>query len=204
MDALTVSPRDAPAAHRARARGRQPAPGTAAWLAAAIAAACRGETSAIESARATQSLLRTALRERGWLPEDMLAGDPSRYRSRTLHVDRAAGVSIRVLAWRHGQQTPIHDHVAWCVIGVYEGIEHERRYSISPDGGGEQLVHSEDRVMRAGDTAVLLPPDDIHEVRCASDHAVSIHVYGAALDPETPSMRRAYGAAQKAKSYVVR
>lgn len=32
-----------------------------------------------------------------------------------------------------GQTTPIHDHVSWCVTGVYRGREHETRYRMERD-----------------------------------------------------------------------
>jgi predicted metal-dependent enzyme (double-stranded beta helix superfamily) len=58
--------------------------------------------------------------------------------------------------------------------------------------GTTRLLVAADRAMRAGETAVLLPPDDIHEVSCLTDDAVSIHIYGSALGTEEPSMRHAY------------
>ena len=165
---------------------------TASSLAAAIAAACRGDDAPVQRAHIAEGLLRSALRGGMWLPSSVLASDPSHYRSRTLHVDRASDITIRVLAWRRGQRTPIHDHIAWCVIGVYSGCERELRYSALDTHGSTRLLVAADHAMRAGETAVLLPPDDIHEVSCLTDDAVSIHIYGRALDVEEPSMRQAY------------
>lgn len=165
---------------------------TASSLAAAIAAACRGDDAPAQRAHIAEGLLRGALRDGMWLPGNVLESDPSHYRSRTLHVDREAGITIRVLAWRRGQRTPIHDHVAWCVIGVYSGCERELRYSAMDAQGTTRLLVAADHAMRAGQTAVLLPPDDIHEVSCLTDDAVSIHIYGRALDVEEPSMRQSY------------
>ena len=165
---------------------------TASSLAAAIAAACRGDDAPAQRAHIAEGLLRSALRAGMWLPGAVLESDPSHYRSRTLHVDRESGITIRVLAWRRGQRTPIHDHVAWCVIGVYSGCERELRYSAMNARGTSRLLVAADHAMRAGETAVLLPPDDIHEVSCLTDDAVSIHIYGRALELDEPSMRQAY------------
>ena len=145
-----------------------------------------------QRAHIAEELLRSALRAGMWLPGSVLESDPLRYKSRTLHVDHETGITIRVLAWRRGQRTPIHDHIAWCVIGVYSGCERELRYSAMDAHGTTRLVVSADHAMRAGQTAVLLPPDDIHEVSCLTDDAVSIHIYGRALEAEEPSMLRAY------------
>lgn len=173
------------------ARSRRPR-STASSLAAAIAAACRGDDAPTERAHVAEGLLRSALRDGMWLPSTVLASDPSHYKSRTLHVDHDAGITIRVLAWRRAQRTPIHDHVAWCVIGVYSGCERELRYSAVDMHGTARLRIVADHTMRAGETAVLLPPDDIHEVSCLTEHAVSIHIYGRALDADEPSMRQPY------------
>ncbi|MBV8529589.1 MAG: cysteine dioxygenase family protein [Candidatus Dormibacteraeota bacterium] len=179
------------AAPRRDSRSRRPR-STASSLAAAIAAACRGEEAPEQRARSAEGLLRSALRAGMWLPSSVLETDPSRYRSRTLHVDHESGITIRVLAWRRAQRTPIHDHVAWCVIGVYAGSERELRYSAVDVRGGTRLRVVADHKVRAGETAVLLPPDDIHEVSCLTENAVSIHIYGQALEAETPSMRQSY------------
>ena len=178
-------------APRRDTRQRRPR-STASSLAAAIAAACRGDDAPAQRAHIAEGLLRSALRTGMWLPSSVLESDPSSYRSRTLHVDHESGITIRVLAWRRAQRTPIHDHVAWCVIGVYAGCERELRYSAVDMHGTTRLRIVADHAMRAGETAVLLPPDDIHEVSCLTDDAVSIHIYGHALDSDAPSMRQSY------------
>lgn len=165
---------------------------TASALATAIATACRGDDTPAQRAHIAEGLLRSALRAGLWLPGGALESDPSHYKSRTLHIDRESGITIRVLAWRRGQHTPIHDHVAWCVIGVHSGCERELRYSAIDTHGTTRLLVSADHTMHAGQTAVLLPPDDIHEVSCLTDDAVSIHIYGRALEVDEPSMLHAY------------
>jgi predicted metal-dependent enzyme (double-stranded beta helix superfamily) len=165
---------------------------TPASLAAAIAAGTRGVHVPAQRAAIAEAVLRRALRESSWLPDSFLETNATHYRSRTLHVDRESGITIRVLAWRRGQRTPIHDHVAWCVIGVYAGAERELRYSAAEMQGGTRLLLADDHVMHAGQTAVLLPPDDIHDVSCLTHDAVSIHIYGSALEADAPSMRQAY------------
>src|SRR5687768_14753466 len=57
------------------------------------------------------------------LTREQRTGDPERYRSHVLHAE--SDFSIVALTWRPGQETPIHDHVTWCVFGVIQGIEHE-------------------------------------------------------------------------------
>ncbi|MGH7686799.1 MAG: metal-dependent hydrolase [Candidatus Dormibacteria bacterium] len=166
--------------------------GAAGDFVAAIESDCRVVKTPIQRAHIAQALVSSALRDGDWLPERFLTNEATRYRSRTLHVGHESGITIRVLAWRRGQHTPIHDHVSWCVIGVYAGQERELRYSNVSMSATPRLRLTGDHVMRAGETALLLPPDDIHEVCCLTDDAVSIHVYGRALEGDAPSMRHMY------------
>ena len=73
-----------------------------------------------------------------------------------------------------GQKTPIHDHLAWGLIGIYRGSQDEEIYR--PSEGTIELVRR--RPLAPGDHYVLLPPlDDVHCVRTTSDvTSVSIHL----------------------------
>jgi len=73
-----------------------------------------------------------------------------------------------------GSKTPIHDHLAWGVIGLYAGNQDEELYQ--PGDGAIDLVRR--RALVPGDYYVLLPPvDDIHCVRTTSaETSVSIHL----------------------------
>jgi predicted metal-dependent enzyme (double-stranded beta helix superfamily) len=70
--------------------------------------------------------------------------------------------------------TPIHDHLAWGLVGLYRGAQDEEIY-VKQDGGLELL---ERRLLRPGDFYVLIPPrGDIHRVRTTSaETSVSIHL----------------------------
>jgi len=71
-------------------------------------------------------------------------------------------------------QTPVHDHLAWGLVGLYRGTQDEEIYL--PGEHGLELV--ERRSLAPGDFYALLPPrDDIHRVRTTSpDTSVSIHL----------------------------
>jgi predicted metal-dependent enzyme (double-stranded beta helix superfamily) len=73
-----------------------------------------------------------------------------------------------------GAQTPVHDHLAWGLVGLYRGTQDEEIYAQSE--GGLQLA--EKRALSPGDFYVLMPPrDDIHRVRTTSpETSVSIHL----------------------------
>ena len=74
-----------------------------------------------------------------------------------------------------GSMTPVHDHLAWGLVGLYKGNQDEEFYE--PGGGRLRLVRQ--RPLRPGDYYTLLPPrDDVHRVRTTSNvTSVSIHLW---------------------------
>jgi 3-mercaptopropionate dioxygenase len=81
-----------------------------------------------------------------------------------------------------GSATPVHDHLAWGLIGLYRGQQEEtvyaRRNDDAPVGEHEELTLSLQRVVNQGDLYPLLPPvEDIHRVRTISaETSVSLHL----------------------------
>jgi predicted metal-dependent enzyme (double-stranded beta helix superfamily) len=73
-----------------------------------------------------------------------------------------------------GAATPVHDHLAWGLVGLYAGTQDEEVFA--QRDGGLELV--ERRALAPGDFYALIPPaDDIHRVRTTSaDTSVSIHL----------------------------
>ena len=75
-----------------------------------------------------------------------------------------------------GSATPIHDHLAWGLVGLYRGTQDEEIYAAGDDG----RVEPRRAAARSshGDFYALLPPrDDIHRVRTTSaETSVSIHL----------------------------
>jgi predicted metal-dependent enzyme (double-stranded beta helix superfamily) len=90
-----------------------------------------------------------------------------------------------------GAATPIHDHLAWGLVGLYRGEQDEEIYASRDDA----LALVERRSLVPGDFYPLLPPrDDIHRVRTTSaETSVSIHlltndtgcVWRHSFDPES-------------------
>jgi predicted metal-dependent enzyme (double-stranded beta helix superfamily) len=97
---------------------------------------------------------------------------------------------VVALVWLPGQRTPIHDHVSWCVVGVYRGVEHETRYRLAPHG----VVPVGTLEARPGHVEALVPPaENIHAVTAAGEgKTISIHVYGADIERLGSSILRRY------------
>jgi 3-mercaptopropionate dioxygenase len=130
----------------------------------------------------------------GWLaPAHQLPGT-DRYRQHLLHVSASRRLSVVALVWRPGQRTPIHDHVSWCVVGVYRGVEQETRYRLVDRGGIEQLQYVETIEAHPGHVEALIPPaENIHVVEAGGRGlTISIHVYGADIERLGSSVYRVF------------
>ena len=128
-----------------------------------------------------------------WLPARYQEGDPESGMGGGIGqwlLFRAGDRSLTLFALvvPPGAQTPVHDHLAWGLVGLYRGTQDEDIYA-------EDLQLTESRALAPGDFYALLPPrDDIHRVRTTSpETSVSIHlltndtgcVWRHAYDPET-------------------
>ncbi|MGW1504000.1 hypothetical protein ACWCQW_36695 [Streptomyces mirabilis] len=122
-----------------------------------------------------------------------MEADPLNYRQHILYADPDGSFSIVALVWLPGQQTPIHDHMAWCVVGVYQGEEEEQRFRLASEGHGDHLTLDSTVVNRQGSVTSVEPPGDIHLVRNAtSEKVISIHIYGVDVRERGSSIRRCY------------
>jgi predicted metal-dependent enzyme (double-stranded beta helix superfamily) len=131
-----------------------------------------------------------------WLPGEYQAAAPESGMGGGIGqwlLYRAADQSLSLfsLVVPSGSGTPIHDHLAWGLVGLYRGQQDEEIYA--QRGGALELV--ERRSLVPGDFYALIPPrDDIHRVRTTSaDTSVSIHlltndtgcVWRHSFDPES-------------------
>jgi predicted metal-dependent enzyme (double-stranded beta helix superfamily) len=119
-----------------------------------------------------------------WLPEAFTRPDPLHYRQYLLHADAHDRFCVVSFVWGPGQQTPIHDHCAWGVIGMLRGAEVTTSFSESASG----MAAGEEQMLRPGDVALVGPAvGDIHKVRNAyADRvSISIHAYGTNIGKQT-------------------
>jgi 3-mercaptopropionate dioxygenase len=115
-----------------------------------------------------------------WLPDAYVQPCAERYQQFLLYADARQRFSVVSFVWGPGQQTPIHDHTVWGLIGVLRGAELAAPYARNDDGTLRQ-TGAEVR-LEAGDVEAVSPRiGDTHRVRNAYDDrtSISIHVYGA-------------------------
>ena len=138
--------------------------------------------------------LRELLAQDGWLAPEHRVSDHERYRQHLLHVSPDRRLSVVALVWLPGQRTAIHDHVSWCIVGVYRGVEREERFEVVESGRGRHLRPAGTVYAPRGHVETLIPPDgDIHAVTAAGgETAISIHVYGADIERLGSSIHRRY------------
>ncbi len=135
---------------------------------------------AIEEAmtQRTQELLAELISVDDWLPDWCAQPDPDTYRQYLLHCDPLERFSVVSFVWGPGQQTPIHDHHTWGVLGLLRGGERDQEFEIT----GDAAVAGEETHLHPGDISVVSPTiGDVHQVTNGFDDqvSVSIHVYGA-------------------------
>ena len=128
------------------------------------------------------------LADQSWLPEQFAEINPTSGMGGGIGqwllfrgADRS--LSLFSLVVPAGSATPVHDHLAWGLVGLYRGEQEETVYRRVDDGSEHdhaKLVIDEVRRLHPGDHYLLLPPEgDIHGVRTTSEDAsVSIHLLG--------------------------
>jgi predicted metal-dependent enzyme (double-stranded beta helix superfamily) len=122
----------------------------------------------------------------GWLPlefasPDFTSGMGNGIGQYALYRAEDGSLTLFSLVIPAGAETPVHDHMAWGLIGVYRGRQDETVYCRLDDGHDETkatLEVSRTQTMGIGEFYGLLPPrDDIHYVKTVSDEpSVSIHL----------------------------
>ncbi len=121
-----------------------------------------------------------------WLPEEYASPDTTSgmgggIGQYALYRAEDGSLCLFSLVIPAGAETPVHDHLAWGLIGVYRGRQDEtvyRRLDNGADEGHARLEVARRQTMETGEFYALLPPrDDIHFVKTVSDvPSISIHL----------------------------
>ena len=146
---------------------------------AGVRAAIEDAGSPAQACEAIRPSFAELLGDPAWLPERFQEGDPDSGMGGgigqwLLFRAEDRSLSLFSLVVPSGAQTPVHDHLAWGLVGLYRGTQDEDIYA--ERGDGIELVES--RALAPGDFYALIPPtDDIHRVRTTSPQtSVSIHL----------------------------
>ena len=98
-----------------------------------------------------------------------------------LYRNGTRDLSISSLVVPAGAKTPVHNHLAWGLVGLYRGEQFEEVFHRADDGtveGHADLAIVDRRHLKRGDFYELIPPaGDIHGVVAANEQpSVSIHL----------------------------
>ncbi len=128
----------------------------------------------------------TLLQTDGWLPDEFaqpadttgMGGGIAAY---ALYRKPDASLCLFAFVIPPGTTTPIHDHGAWGLVGIYRGRQKETYYRRTDDGsveGHAVLELMERQTLNEGEFYPLLPGErDIHTVGSDWDSpTISIHV----------------------------
>lgn len=122
-----------------------------------------------------------------WLPETYQqpvpgSGMGSGIGTWLLYRSGDGGLALSVLVVPPGASTPVHDHLAWGIVGLYRGEQAEEVFTRQDDGTSEahaDLIVAERHTLGPGDFYELRPETDIHRVTTTSDvTSVSLHLLG--------------------------
>jgi len=126
-----------------------------------------------------EPLLRELIAHDDWLQERYAIPHPEFYQQYCLYVCPRGQFSIVSFVWGPGQQTPIHDHTVWGLIGMLRGAEIGQRFTLRDNGA---LQPDGEQRLDPGMVDFVSPrAGDIHRVSNAHHDqvSISIHVYGA-------------------------
>ena len=124
------------------------------------------------------ALLRSSLSNDAWLPERLNLGIAETYSQYLLYCDPEERFSVVLFIWRPGQQTPIHNHTVWGLVGVLRGEEQCDEYRVVE--GVPKYSGVSHRIVAGEVDAVSPALGDWHQVKnCSAQISVSIHIYGA-------------------------
>ena len=122
----------------------------------------------------------------GWLPReygepDFKSGMGGGIGQYALYRAEDGSLCLFSLVIPPGSRTPVHDHLAWGLVGIYRGQQDETIYRRLDDGeeeGKATLAIQQQQRLSEGEFYTLLPPqDDIHYVETVSDTpSISIHL----------------------------
>jgi predicted metal-dependent enzyme (double-stranded beta helix superfamily) len=148
------------------------------------------QTAAVtERLAAIRPAFRRLLADPAWLPPEFRrpaeAGGMGRgIANWLLYRDTEGSLSFSTLVLSPGTRTPVHDHLAWGLVGLYVGAQDEEVFAagapIEQDQTRADLTLSVRNRLTAGSLYELIPPTgDIHRVVTVSaDPSISLHLLG--------------------------
>ena len=148
-----------------------------------ISASCQDPADTVQKiAVHMQELLKNS---KSFITEEHTKSSDEHYARNLIYKEDDDSLSLYCLVWQPGQWTPIHDHGAWGLVGVIEGIFEEQNFARvdtrSSDDSGIELKKAGVSLLVPGSVTTFVPnPDHIHRAGVSenSKQAITLHLYG--------------------------
>lgn len=115
------------------------------------------------------------------IPGEAFRERSDRFANNLIYAPKDRVFSVNGAVWLPGQTTPIHDHLTWAMVGLYDGEEHESIYRRTDDHSNPNMAMLEkvsERINGKGHITTL-GEAGIHRIDNVSNlPSRSIHVYG--------------------------
>jgi predicted metal-dependent enzyme (double-stranded beta helix superfamily) len=133
--------------------------------------------------RYAKPILEELLRNPESIPKEAFNPRKDRFADNLIYLPDNKIFSIIGSVWLPNQSTPIHDHLTWALIGMYEGEEKETIYRRINDNSNTkaELEQISEKINKKGHISVL-GKEGIHRIENISNKlSSSIHIYGIDL-----------------------
>jgi predicted metal-dependent enzyme (double-stranded beta helix superfamily) len=148
-----------------------------------------GTHSVQERLAAIRPIFSQILADPDWLPQEFrrtveAGGMGQGIANWLLYRDTAGTLSLSALVLPPGVATPVHDHLAWGLVGLYVGEQAEEVFEpVAPIGAKDtqaNLKLTAKNQLKVGTFYELIPPTgDIHRVITTGDEpSISLHLLG--------------------------
>lgn len=124
-----------------------------------------------------KKLLEELVSDYRWIPDEFIQHKSKSYSQHLIYLDPDERFSIICFVWGPGQNTPVHNHTVWGLVGVIQGEELCDEFEIVDDF---PVYSGSSHKMIPGQVEAVSPKiGDWHRVsNPTNDVSISIHVYG--------------------------
>jgi predicted metal-dependent enzyme (double-stranded beta helix superfamily) len=141
----------------------------------------RSSSSESEVLRRGRPLVAQLLANQGSISDKAFRPRKDRFAMNLLHTPKDKIFSVNGAIWLPGQTTPIHDHLTWAMVGLYDGEERESIFRRTDDRSNPKMATLELASVRVNTRGHIttLGGAGIHRIDNVSARpSKSIHVYG--------------------------
>lgn len=122
----------------------------------------------------------TDLLSEDFIPKSFLNETHNTFAQYLIYRSFSPELSLMAMLVPPGVSTPVHDHLAWGLVGVYQGEQEETIYTSTKQSSSSGITPTGTNSLEKGNITVILPPNnDIHMIRTISNvPSISLHLLG--------------------------